>query len=92
MKFGLKSPSKTDVLLECLEKEGVRKVSDRCACNIKGENSRDVTDAVKSKKQFSILQLKAFKNQHRVHDHKKLVDEIVSYYGKYKQSRERIEN
>ena len=77
----MKSPSKTDLLIECLEKEGVLKVSNKFACNINAEKSHDVTDAVQEKKEFSILQLKSFKNQNRVHDHKKLVDEMVSFYG-----------
>ena len=67
---GLNSPKKKEFLLDYFEKRGMKVASD-------GEEA----EKCKSDKTVSILQLKAFKLQNRVEDHKKLVERVKDIYG-----------
>ena len=67
---GLNSPKKKEFMLDYFEKRGIKVESDE------GEKKE-----FKSAKSVSILQLKAFKLQNRVEDHKKLVCRIKDIYG-----------
>ena len=67
---GLNSPKKKKFMLDYFEK-----------CGIKVESDEGEKKEFKSAKSVSILQLKAFKLQNRVEDHKKLVCRIKDIYG-----------
>ena len=81
MTVGLKSPSKASFLIKHFEKNGLK---------VEARNSFKVSEKVKVKKKFSLLQLKSFKNQNRVSDHKKMVDEILDCYGSLKNAAQEL--
>ena len=66
----LNSPQKKEFMFDYFEK-----------CGIKVECEEGAKDEFKSDQSVSILQLKAFKLQNRVEDHKKLVCKIKDLYG-----------
>ena len=68
--IGLNSPKKKEFMFDYFEKRG-----------IKVECEEGAKDGFKSDQSVSILQLKAFKLQNRVEDHKKLVCKIKDLYG-----------
>ena len=68
--IGLNSPKERGFMFDYFEKRGM-----------KLESEEDVKNEFKSDKSVSILQLKAFKLQNRVEDHKKLVFKIKDIYG-----------
>ena len=77
-KIGLNSPTKRDILFKYCESRGLKIVSP----DIKSEcQSATPVSSPSVTKSVSLLQLKAFKLQHRVEDHRKMVEMIKDKYG-----------
>ena len=71
---GLKSPSKASFLIKHFEKKGLK---------VEPRTGFKLHEKIQVKRKFSLLQLKSFKQQNRVADHKAMVDEMLHCYGSF---------
>ena len=80
--IGAKCREKSEFLIKCVQEKILKvKENGNFACKLEeGSVNNGVTDGQKDK-HFSILQIKAFKKQNRIADHKRHVDELLSHYG-----------